>query len=192
MSRMKGNQSMYEPIRNKSVHTPRPTPRPRPTPHDQLSEQLAGHIGALLTHTTALHRHTLRLAREQNNQHAAGGRSTPTPDRDEVAALLTDLESAQPLLTERVHALASREQRSRVWQGTPLPTTEETGEQTALPELLALHEQLHEQAHTLAGRALVVAASRQDTDTAILTCHRMDAHEKALRLLRRPAPPVPR
>lgn len=39
---------------------------------------------------------------------------------------------------------------------------------------------LHRQAHTLAGRALVVAASRADTAVAILTAERMDAHAAAL------------
>ncbi|MET8635342.1 SCO4983 family protein [Streptomyces sp. NPDC004096] len=39
---------------------------------------------------------------------------------------------------------------------------------------------LHRRAHTLAGRALVVAASRADTAAAILTAQRMDAHTAAL------------
>jgi hypothetical protein len=39
---------------------------------------------------------------------------------------------------------------------------------------------LHRHAHTLAGRALVVAASRADTAAAILTAERMDAHADAL------------
>ncbi|WP_018544177.1 hypothetical protein [Streptomyces sp. LaPpAH-108] len=38
---------------------------------------------------------------------------------------------------------------------------------------------LHRQAHTLAGRALVVAASRADTAAAILAAERMDAHAGA-------------
>ncbi|WAZ23798.1 hypothetical protein STRCI_005167 [Streptomyces cinnabarinus] len=41
-------------------------------------------------------------------------------------------------------------------------------------------EALHQRAHTLAGRALVVAASRADTAVAILTAERMDAHAAAL------------
>ncbi|MFJ5835495.1 hypothetical protein ACIQGO_01705 [Streptomyces shenzhenensis] len=40
---------------------------------------------------------------------------------------------------------------------------------------------LHHRAHTLAGRALVVAASRADTTAAILAAERMDAHAAALR-----------
>ncbi|MCX4905804.1 hypothetical protein [Streptomyces sp. NBC_00878] len=38
---------------------------------------------------------------------------------------------------------------------------------------------LHERAHALAGRALVVAASRADTAAAILAAERMDAHTAA-------------
>ncbi|MGW5660146.1 SCO4983 family protein [Streptomyces sp. NPDC003758] len=39
---------------------------------------------------------------------------------------------------------------------------------------------LHRRAHALAGRALVVAASRADTAAAILSAERMDAHSAAL------------
>ncbi|WP_432134727.1 MULTISPECIES: hypothetical protein [unclassified Streptomyces] len=39
---------------------------------------------------------------------------------------------------------------------------------------------LHRRAHALAGRALVVAASRADTAAAILAAERMDAHTSAL------------
>ncbi|MEU7551198.1 hypothetical protein AB0B01_02355 [Streptomyces sp. NPDC044571] len=39
---------------------------------------------------------------------------------------------------------------------------------------------LHRKAHDLAGRALVVAASRADTTVAILAAQRMDAHAAAL------------
>ncbi|MEV5337956.1 hypothetical protein AB0K93_05635 [Streptomyces sp. NPDC052676] len=44
------------------------------------------------------------------------------------------------------------------------------------PHLAALHQR----AHALAGRALVVAASRADTAAAILAAERMDAHAEAL------------
>ncbi|MFI6287059.1 hypothetical protein ACIBCM_20305 [Streptomyces sp. NPDC051018] len=43
---------------------------------------------------------------------------------------------------------------------------------------------LHRRAHALAGRALVVAASRADTSAAILAAERMDAHTAALDGLR--------
>ncbi|MEU6226959.1 hypothetical protein [Streptomyces sp. NPDC047042] len=39
---------------------------------------------------------------------------------------------------------------------------------------------LHQRAHALAGRALVVAASRADTAAAILAAERMDAHAEAV------------
>ncbi|WP_329197827.1 MULTISPECIES: SCO4983 family protein [unclassified Streptomyces] len=39
---------------------------------------------------------------------------------------------------------------------------------------------LHRRAHDLAGRALLVAASRADTTVAILAAERMDAHAAAL------------
>ncbi|MFC8076364.1 hypothetical protein ACFUN8_12610 [Streptomyces sp. NPDC057307] len=42
---------------------------------------------------------------------------------------------------------------------------------------------LHHRALALAGRALVVAASRADTAAAILAAERMDAHTAALRTL---------
>jgi hypothetical protein len=45
---------------------------------------------------------------------------------------------------------------------------------------------LHRRAHALAGRALVVAASRADTAAAILSAERMDAHSAALTGPRRP------
>jgi len=41
-------------------------------------------------------------------------------------------------------------------------------------------QDLHRRAHALAGRALVVAASRADTAAAILAAGRMDAHTAAL------------
>lgn len=41
---------------------------------------------------------------------------------------------------------------------------------------------LHRRAHELAGRALVVAASRADTTVAILVAERMDAHAAATAL----------
>ncbi|MFH8988832.1 hypothetical protein [Streptomyces sp. NPDC017940] len=47
----------------------------------------------------------------------------------------------------------------------------------------AIHEPhlsaLHQRAHALAGRALVVAASRADTGAAILAARRMEAHAAA-------------
>lgn len=54
----------------------------------------------------------------------------------------------------------------------------------------AIHEPhlsaLHQRAHALAGRALVVAASRADTAAAILAAERMDAHAGAAHLVGAP------
>ncbi|MFH9265464.1 MULTISPECIES: hypothetical protein [unclassified Streptomyces] len=47
---------------------------------------------------------------------------------------------------------------------------------------------LHRRAHALAGRALLVAASRADTTAAILSAVRMDAHTAALAASAGPAP----
>ncbi|GAA2320705.1 hypothetical protein OKJ48_28095 [Streptomyces kunmingensis] len=51
----------------------------------------------------------------------------------------------------------------------------------------AVHEPhvaaLHQRAHALAGRALVVAASRADTAAAILAARRMEYHANAGRLI---------
>ncbi|MFF9475129.1 hypothetical protein ACF1E9_21220 [Streptomyces roseolus] len=44
----------------------------------------------------------------------------------------------------------------------------------------ASREALHRKAHALAGRALLVAASRADTSAAILAATRMDTHTAAL------------
>jgi len=57
---------------------------------------------------------------------------------------------------------------------TPVRSTPAAG--PAEPHLSALHER----AHALAGRALLVAASRADTAAAILAAQRMDAHAAAL------------
>ncbi|MGW4566821.1 SCO4983 family protein [Streptomyces sp. NPDC004561] len=50
----------------------------------------------------------------------------------------------------------------------------------AVPAAGADPRPLHQRAHALAGRALVVAASRADTAAAILSAERMDAHAAAL------------
>ncbi|MEU4083787.1 hypothetical protein [Streptomyces aureus] len=86
---------------------------------------------------------------------------------DEIRALApsADLDAGAERLTEQV---------TRLRGGAPLrapaaPTTEESHLAT-----------LHRRAHALAGRALVVAASRADTAAAILSAERMDAHALAV------------
>ncbi|MHC0430834.1 SCO4983 family protein [Streptomyces sp. O3] len=91
---------------------------------------------------------------------------------DELRALTTDADRAADL-TAAVDDLARQIARLR------------GGEHPARAAVAtAVHEphiaDLHRRAHALAGRALVVAASRADTAAAILAAERMDAHETAL------------
>ncbi|MEH0576068.1 MULTISPECIES: hypothetical protein [Streptomyces] len=78
-----------------------------------------------------------------------------------------DLDTAGTRLAQQVARL--RGGRTPV-RSAPHPTA------PAQPHLTALHER----AHALAGRALLVAASRADTASAILAARRMDAHAAAL------------
>ncbi|MFD8716714.1 hypothetical protein ACFV2H_01435 [Streptomyces sp. NPDC059629] len=80
---------------------------------------------------------------------------------DELRTLTpsTDLDAAATRLAEQVTRLRGGR--------TPVRAS-----LTAVQEPAALHER----AHALAGRALVVAASRADTAAAILAAERMDAH----------------
>ncbi|MFD4597326.1 hypothetical protein ACFWPQ_04735 [Streptomyces sp. NPDC058464] len=86
---------------------------------------------------------------------------------DELRALTpsTDLDAAAIRLAEQVARLRGGR--------TPVRAS-----LTAVQEPAALHER----AHALAGRALVVAASRADTAAAILAAERMDAHAAATEL----------
>ncbi|MET7849043.1 hypothetical protein AB0D78_17185 [Streptomyces avermitilis] len=65
------------------------------------------------------------------------------------------------------------EQVARLRGGLPPARTSDAAPRD--PRLAALHRR----AHALAGRALVVAASRADTAAAILAAERMDAHAAA-------------
>ncbi|MFD7403840.1 hypothetical protein ACFV7R_14460 [Streptomyces sp. NPDC059866] len=87
---------------------------------------------------------------------------------DELRALApsADLDTAATRLADQVARL----------RGGAAPARTSVTATTAEPHLAALHRR----AHTLAGRALVVAASRADTAAAILTAERMDAHAAAL------------
>ncbi|MEU1403279.1 hypothetical protein ABZ471_13130 [Streptomyces sp. NPDC005728] len=84
---------------------------------------------------------------------------------DELRTLTpsADLEAAAERLAGQVARLRG--------ERTPLRTAPSA---TGAPEIL------HRRAHALAGRALVVAASRADTAAAILAAERMDAHTAAL------------
>lgn len=87
---------------------------------------------------------------------------------DELRALApsTGLDAAADRLAEQVARLRGGQTPVRVPVAAARPE----------PRPAALHRR----AHTLAGRALVVAASRADTAVAILTAERMDAHTAAL------------
>ncbi|MFB7246872.1 hypothetical protein CW362_41540 [Streptomyces populi] len=85
---------------------------------------------------------------------------------DEIRALApsADLDAGAARLAEQV---------TRLRGGAPLRT--QTAEAPDASRLATLHRR----AHALAGRALVVAASRADTAAAILSAERMDAHASA-------------
>ncbi|NBE53461.1 SCO4983 family protein [Streptomyces boluensis] len=87
---------------------------------------------------------------------------------DELRALTQDtgLDAAAEQLATEI---------TRLRGGLP-PTRSTVAAAIHEPHLAALHQR----AHALAGRALVVAASRADTTAAILAAHRMDAHTAAL------------
>ncbi|MGW3631297.1 SCO4983 family protein [Streptomyces sp. NPDC005122] len=84
---------------------------------------------------------------------------------DEIRALAPspDLDAAAGRLAEQVARLRGGMAPVRTSSAAPEPRA------TAL----------HQRAHALAGRALVVAASRADTAAAILAAERMDAHALA-------------
>jgi hypothetical protein len=86
---------------------------------------------------------------------------------DELRALAasTDLDTA----ADRIAGQVARLRGSR----TPARAVPSGGRDAHLTSL-------HRRAHALAGRALVVAASRADTAAAILSAERMDAHAAAL------------
>ncbi|WP_406173023.1 hypothetical protein [Streptomyces sp. NBC_00996] len=86
---------------------------------------------------------------------------------DEIRALApsADLDTAAERLAEQVARL----------RGGSTPVRSTVAAAPNEPGVVALHQR----AHALAGRALVVAASRADTAAAILAAERMDAHASA-------------
>ncbi|MXM65078.1 hypothetical protein GR925_16930 [Streptomyces sp. HUCO-GS316] len=94
-----------------------------------------------------------------------------------LAALLAvtdDLRALAPSAELEAAAERLAEQVTRLRGGrTPARAVASGGRKTQLTAL-------HQRAHTLAGRALVVAASRADTAAAILAAEQMDAHAAAL------------
>ncbi|MDR6975694.1 hypothetical protein J2X68_002378 [Streptomyces sp. 3330] len=95
-----------------------------------------------------------------------------------LAALLAvtdDLRAAAPSADLDAAAARLAQQVTRL-RGGRAPVRSDLAADQADPRLAALHER----AHALAGRALLVAASRADTAAAILAAQRMDAHAAAL------------
>ncbi|MFI8926282.1 hypothetical protein ACIG3E_01185 [Streptomyces sp. NPDC053474] len=90
---------------------------------------------------------------------------------DELRALAPD-----PALDAAAERLAA--QVARLRGGLP-PVRSAVAAAIHEPHLYALHQR----AHALAGRALVVAASRADTGAAILAAQRMEAHAQATALV---------
>ncbi|MEU6093786.1 hypothetical protein [Streptomyces sp. NPDC047079] len=94
-----------------------------------------------------------------------------------LAALLTVTDELRTLApSEELDTAAERlaEQVTRLRGGVrPVRATATT--HGGAPQIGALHRR----AHALAGRALVVAASRADTAVAILSAERIDAHAAA-------------
>ncbi|WP_330288116.1 SCO4983 family protein [Streptomyces sp. NBC_00576] len=107
-----------------------------------------------------------RTREEELDIQLAGHLAALLTATDELRTLApsADLEAA----AERLASQVSRLRRGR----TPLRASAPA---TVGPDLTALHQR----AHALAGRALVVAASRADTAAAILAAERMDAHAEA-------------
>ena len=87
---------------------------------------------------------------------------------DEIRALApsADLDTGVERLTEQVTRL----------RGGSAPVRAPAADAPHASRLATLHRR----AHALAGRALVVAASRADTAAAILSAERMDAHALAV------------
>ncbi|MBB4793536.1 hypothetical protein BJY54_004148 [Streptomyces nodosus] len=144
---------MYEPIRTKSVHTTAGAAPdfPHRSREEELDIQLAGRLAALLAVTEEL--------RAQE----------PSAELDEAAGRLTE-----QVARLRWGSPPPGRDRQLTEDAPPARTTESA--HGPEPRCAALHRR----AHALAGRALVVAASRADTAAAILAAERMDAHTAAL------------
>ncbi|MEU5775617.1 hypothetical protein ABZ819_20280 [Streptomyces venezuelae] len=95
-----------------------------------------------------------------------------------LLALTDELRALSPsaALDDAAERLALQVARLR---GGALPPRSAVASAVHEPHISALHQR----AHALAGRALVVAASRADTAAAILAAERMDAHADASRLV---------
>ncbi|MFD9207826.1 hypothetical protein ACFVZM_16320 [Streptomyces sioyaensis] len=144
---------MYEPIRTKSVHTMAAAPEiPHRSREEELDIRLAGQLTALLTVTDELHALATR----------ADGGAADAPASDGAA-----LAAAAELIAEQVARLS----------GGHYPLRAEPTDGTTAPRAGALHQR----AHTLAGNALAVATTRNDTAVMALAADRVAAHAAPLR-----------
>ncbi|MFF2521776.1 SCO4983 family protein [Streptomyces liangshanensis] len=141
---------MYEPIRAKSVHTMADADFPHRSREEELDIQLAGHLSALLAVTDEL------------GLVEAGG---------DIARQIARLRGGEPVRLSPEAARPAEEGHAADVAGTSAEGAGLAGVGRA---------ELHARALALAGRALVVAASRADTAAAILSAERMDAHTAAL------------
>ncbi|MEU6535279.1 hypothetical protein [Streptomyces sp. NPDC047000] len=162
---------MYEPIRTTSVH--RSVPRamagttsdgPHRSREEELDIQLAGHLAALLAVTDELR----ALAPSADLDTAA----------ERLARQVTRLRGGRP--PARTAAPSAGDPHAAGERPGGRADTRADAHPDAHPGTRPAA--LHRRAHTLAGRALVVAASRADTTAAILAAERMDAHAAAQEL----------
>ncbi|MFB7494334.1 hypothetical protein ACFC09_06430 [Streptomyces sp. NPDC056161] len=162
---------MYEPIRTgpapRSVHSGPMAGPPSDFPHrsreEELDIQLAGHLAALLAVTDEL-----RALAPAGELDAASARLA-----EQVTRLRGGAAPARATATATATSTATAATSTAT--ATTAPTSTATATATEQPPAA-----LHRRAHALAGRALVVAASRADTTAAILSAERMDAHAAAL------------
>lgn len=144
---------MYEPIRTKSVHTTAAAPQiPHRSREEELDIRLATQLTALLTVTDELH----ALATRADGAAADGATG-------EDAALA----AAAERIAEQVARLS----------GGHYPLRAEPTDGGAASRAAALHQR----AHTLAGNALALATTRNDTAVTALAVERMAAHAAPLR-----------
>ncbi|MET9493355.1 hypothetical protein [Streptomyces sp. NPDC006552] len=111
-----------------------------------------------------------RTREEELDIQLAGHLSALLALTDEIRLAAGDAE-----LDAAARALAAQVERLRGGQ----PARSSVAAAVHEPHVAALHQR----AHALAGRALVVAASRADTSAAILAAQRMEYHASAGRLV---------
>lgn len=109
--------------------------------------------------------------------HSMAGDHTAYPHRsreDELDIQLAGHLSALLAVTDELGLSADADRiATEVTRLRGTPPVRHTGRSGATPATL------HQRAHALAGRALVVAASRADTTAAILAAEQMDVHTAA-------------